>query len=113
MKSKIFFTLTMILAFSASTMAQNLKTEKVKVYGNCESCKTRIEKASKSVVGVKKASWDQETKMLEVTYDPTKTNIEKIETAVAKVGHDTDAIKADDKTYSSLPKCCQYERPKK
>jgi len=113
MKSKILITLTMILAFGASAFAQDLKTEKVKVYGNCGSCEKRIDKAAKSVDGVTKASWDQDTKMLEVTYDPAKTSVEKIQTAVAKVGHDTDGVKADDKTYSSLPGCCKYDRPTK
>jgi len=113
MKRKIFITLTMVLAFGMGLMAQNLKTEKVKVYGNCGMCEDRIEKATTSVEGVTKASWDEKTMMLEVTYNPAKTNVEKIQKAVAKVGHDTDAVKADDKTYSSLPKCCQYDRPKK
>jgi len=113
MKRKIFITLTMVLAFGMGLMAQDLKTEKVKVYGSCGMCEKRIDKAAKSVDGVTKASWDKETSMLEVTYDQAKTNLEKIETAVAKVGHDTDAVKADDKTYSGLPKCCKYDRPKK
>jgi mercuric ion binding protein len=113
MKSKVFVTLTLILAIGFSSFAQNLKTEKVKVYGNCGSCEKRIDKAAQSVDGVTKASWDKETGMLEVTFDATKTDINKIETAVAKVGHDTDAVKADDKTYSSLPQCCKYDRPKK
>ena len=113
MKHRIFITLTLVLAFGMGLMAQNHKTEKVKVYGNCSSCEKRIDKAAKSVDGVTKASWDEATLMLEVTYDPAKTNVEKIQTAVAKVGHDTDAIKADDKTYSALPACCKYDRPKK
>lgn len=113
MKSKILITLTFIFALGLGLSAQNLKTEKIKVYGNCSSCEARIDKAAKSVDGVTKATWDKETMMLEVTYNPAKTSAEKIQTAVAKVGHDTDAVKADDKTYSSLPKCCQYERPKK
>lgn len=113
MKRNIFITLTMILAFGVSTFAQDLKTEKVKVYGNCEMCEKRIDKSAKSVNGVTKASWNQDTKMLEVTFDPTKTSIDKIQVAVSKVGHDTDATRADDKTYSSLPGCCKYDRPKK
>ncbi len=113
MKSRLFITLTLILALGFTSFAQGLKTEKVKVYGECGMCEKRIDKAAKSVDGVTKAEWNKETKMLEVTYDPTKTSIEKIQTAVSKAGHDTDATKADDKTYSSLPGCCKYERPKK
>ncbi|RPH32038.1 MAG: ATPase [Bacteroidales bacterium] len=113
MKSKLFITLTLILALGFTAFAQELKTEKVKVYGECGMCEKRIDKAATSVDGVTKAEWNKETKMLEVTYDATKTNVEKIQTAVSKVGHDTDATKADDKTYSSLPECCKYDRPKK
>jgi mercuric ion binding protein len=113
MKRRIFLTLTLVAAFGIGLMAQNLKTEKIKVYGNCGSCEKRIDKAAKSVDGVTKASWDEKTAMLEVTYDASKTSVEKIQTAVAKVGHDTDGAKAEDKTYSSLPQCCKYERPKK
>lgn len=113
MKSKLFITLTLVLAFGLGLSAQTLKTEKIKVYGNCGSCEKRIDKAAKSVEGVSKASWDSETMMLEVTYDSAKTSVEKIQTAVASVGHDTDAAKADDKTYSKLPGCCKYDRPKK
>lgn len=113
MKSKILVTLTLIFALGFTSFAQELKTEKIKVYGECGMCEKRIDKAAKSVDGVTKAEWDKETKMLEVTFDTAKTNLEMIQTAVSKVGHDTDATKTDDKTYSSLPGCCKYERPKK
>jgi len=86
------------------------KTEKINVYGNCGMCKSRIEKAAKSVEGVSKATWDATENVLTVKYDETRTTVSKIEEAVAKVGHDTDNVKADDKTYNSLPGCCQYER---
>ncbi len=104
--SLLFFSMTSIFANVA-------KTEKIKVYGNCGMCKTRIEKAAKSVQGVTKATWDSEDLMLTVTYDDTKTTTLKIEEAVAKVGHDTDNAKATDKTYNELPGCCQYDRPAK
>ena len=87
------------------------KTETVKVYGNCGMCKARIEKAAKSVDGVKKADWDQEKKELTVTFDPEVTNVEAIEKEVAAVGHDTDNVKAKDEVYSKLHSCCQYDRP--
>jgi mercuric ion binding protein len=57
-------------ALATSVFAQD-KTESVKVYGNCEMCKSRIEKAL-TVDGVKKADWDVDTKMLTVTYDGGK-----------------------------------------
>lgn len=87
------------------------KTETIKVSGNCDMCKARIEKAAK-VEGVSKASWDTKTKMLSLVYDPSKTNSDDIQKKIAAVGHDTEKFKADDKAYAQLPGCCQYDRKK-
>ena len=103
--------LGMLFMSITSLFAKDGKTEEIKVYGNCGMCKSRIEKAAKSVEGVTKATWDVTENVLTVTFDDTKATVLKIEEAVAKVGHDTDHVKADDKTYHSLPGCCQYERP--
>jgi len=114
MKTKSMIFVAGLLIFSMTSIFANVaKTEKIKVYGNCGQCKTRIEKAAKSVQGVTKALWDSEALMLTVTYDDTKTTTLKIEEAVAKVGHDTDNAKSTDKTYNALPGCCQYDRPAK
>jgi copper chaperone CopZ len=114
MKTKSMMLVVGLLFFSMTSIFANVaKTEKIKVYGNCGMCKTRIEKAAKSVQGVTKATWDSEDLMLTVTYDDTKTTTLKIEEAIAKVGHDTDNAKATDKTYNALPGCCQYDRPAK
>ena len=87
------------------------KTETIKVWGNCDLCKARIEKAAK-VNGVSKASWDTKTKMLSLVYDPSKTNSDDIQKKIAAVGHDTEKYKADDKAYAKLDACCQYDRKK-
>jgi len=78
------------------------------VSGNCDLCKERIEKAAKSVNGVKSASWDSETKKIHVEFDTMETNSDAIQKAIAQAGHDTEKFKADDKTYSALPECCRY-----
>ncbi len=111
MKTKVLSLVTLFLVGAMSLFAQS-KTEKFKVYGKCGMCKARIEKAAKSVEGVSSADWDKEAKQLEVVFDDTKTDVKKIQKAIAKVGHDTEMIKAEDEAYNSLPGCCQYERPK-
>jgi len=112
MKTKSMMLVAGLLFFGmTSIFANDAKTEKIKVYGNCGMCKSRIEKAAKSVDGVTKATWDDTDAILTVTFDSTKTTPLKIEEAVAKVGHDTDHAKATDKTYNALPGCCKYERP--
>jgi copper chaperone CopZ len=112
MKTKSMMLVVGLLFFGMTSLfAKDAKTEKIKVYGNCGMCKSRIEKAAKLVEGVTKATWDATENVLTVTFDDTKTTVLKIEEAVAKVGHDTDHVKADDKTYNALPGCCKYERP--
>ncbi|MDP3557757.1 MAG: cation transporter [Bacteroidota bacterium] len=83
----------------------------LKVWGNCGKCKTRIEKAAK-VKGVKKAFWNMETKMLELTYNPKIVSLEKIHEKLALAGHDTENIYAPKIKYVKLPDCCKYIREK-
>uniref|UniRef100_UPI0032162A93 cation transporter n=1 Tax=uncultured Draconibacterium sp. TaxID=1573823 RepID=UPI0032162A93 len=109
MKTKVL-SLVALFVMGAFTVFAGNKTEKIKVYGNCGMCESRIEKAVNCVNGVSKADWDKETKMLEVTFDDSKTNIHKVHMAVAAVGHDTDMHKAKDEVYDKLPGCCKYKR---
>jgi copper chaperone CopZ len=101
----------MVIGLSTiSLLAQSEKTEIFAVAGNCGMCETRIEKAANSVEGVSSAEWNKETKMIEVSYNPEKSDIHKIHQAIAKVGHDTKMHKAEDSVYDKLPGCCKYER---
>ena len=112
MKTKVLSLVALFMLGAVSVFAGN-KTEKIAVKGNCEMCEARIEKAVKAVDGVSKADWDKETKKLEVTFDDTKTNLDKIEVAIAKVGHDTPHHKATTEVYDKLPDCCKYDRTAK
>jgi len=87
------------------------KTETFKVWGNCDMCKTRIEKAAK-IEGVKKAEWNLDTKILTLVYDPSAVKSDDILRNVADAGHDTEKFKASDEAYKNLPGCCQYDRSK-
>lgn len=110
MKTRIL-SLVMVVGLSTiSLFAQSEKKEKFEVAGNCGMCETRIEKAANAVDGVSSADWDKETKMIEVSYNPEKTDVQKIQAAIAKVGHDTKMYKAEDGVYDDLPACCKYER---
>lgn len=78
-----------------------------KVYGVCEQCKQRIEKAAKNR-GVQSASWNVETKQLSLVYNPARTTLDKIQKRIIGAGHDLDNKKANDQVYSDLPACCHY-----
>jgi periplasmic mercuric ion binding protein len=110
MKVKMLSLVSLFLLGTMALSAQS-KTEDFKVYGNCGMCEKRIETAAKSVKGVTSADWNKETDMIEVSFDSTKTDVDKIQIAIADVGHDTDVYRAKDKVYEGLPGCCQYDRP--
>ncbi len=87
-----------------------IKEEEIFVAGNCGMCKSRIEKAAKSLDGVSEASWNKKSKMLSLSFDSNAVSIEKIEEAIAQSGHDTKTAKAEDDIYDNLPACCLYDR---
>jgi periplasmic mercuric ion binding protein len=111
----VLITVVLCMNISAQTNDQqkkaSTKTEIFKVWGNCDMCKTRIEKAVKAA-GATSADWNTESKMLTVSFNPAKTNVDLLDKKLASVGHDTEKYKADDKIYNALPACCKYERNK-
>jgi periplasmic mercuric ion binding protein len=108
MKKQILLSLIFVMFIATQAVFSQVKTEKIKVSGNCDMCKARIEKAANSVDGITGAVWDQETKILLVNLDPAKTNVEKVQKTVAAAGHDTDKFKAEKSVYDKLPGCCKY-----
>lgn len=97
-----------------STQAQERKNKNAKytfeVNGNCEQCQKRIQKAAFSVDGVKSAVWNIETHQLSLILNEEKISSLDVKRAIAKVGHDTDQVKATDADYEKLHHCCLYER---
>lgn len=108
---KILIIALLAIVFTSSTNAQTpvikSKTETIKVSGNCDMCKARIEKAAK-MDGVTKAEWSKKDKTLTATFDSAKTNMEEIGKKVAAAGHDNEKAKATETVYNKLPGCCQY-----
>lgn len=96
-------------SFAGICLFAQEKTDTFKVYGNCGMCKSRVEKTAKAE-GATTAVWDKDTKMMTVSYDPSKTSLEAIQKKIAAVGHDTDLFTASDKVYEKLPGCCHYDR---
>ena len=105
--------LATVFLFGISHLLAGEKKEQFKVYGNCGMCKKTIEKAVKEIKGVTDVHWNKKTKLIEVSFDDASTNLTSIKKAIADVGYDMDDVRANDENYSSLHKCCQYERPAK
>ncbi|WP_026990483.1 heavy-metal-associated domain-containing protein [Flavobacterium subsaxonicum] len=112
MKNLIVVMLIMLAGFTVQAQEKKNKNAKydVEVKGNCGQCKARIEKAAYSVKGVKQATWNEESQDLQLIVDETKCSVADVRAAVAKAGHDTDEVKAEDTDYNSLHSCCKYDR---
>ena len=103
-----FAVLCSVFAYSQDKAKKEVKTIEFKVQGNCDQCKKRIENAA-FIKGVKNAVWNEETKMLKVTYRADKIAEQQIHDAVAKSGHQTESTAANNTAYSELPDCCKYK----
>lgn len=110
----IIIVLMVFVGYAAA--AQDIKSKNAKydieVNGNCDQCKKRIERAAYSVSGVKSAVYEVDDQMLHLIINEEKTSLVDVQKAIAKVGHDTEDIKATDEDYSNLHHCCLYERKK-
>jgi len=73
----------------------------------CGMCVKTIAKVVKAVEGVTEVTVDKKAKVANVVFDPEKTTIEKIETAITKAGYDADDKKADPEAFKKLPDCCK------
>jgi hypothetical protein len=101
--------LSLLLAAAACTItsAQDVTETEFRVSGNCGQCKTRIEKTV-AIKGVKFARWNKTTKILKVAFVTNAVTVDSLQRRIAAVGHDTDAYKAPDAVYETLPACCLY-----
>lgn len=114
MKSiKTLMAIFALLSFtSCNAQIKNLKTETVKIYGNCGMCESTIESKG-NLKKVADVDWNQDTKMATLKYDSTKTNQNEILKRIARAGYDSDKFLAPDDAYAKLPTCCQYDRVNK
>jgi mercuric ion binding protein len=108
MKS-IYLILTLLTSNIYTLEAASTKkvTDTLRVEGNCEMCKERIENVL-DTKGITLATWDIKTKTLTVVYNPKKIDLKEISRLCNSVGHDTAISLASDKEYSTLHACCDY-----
>ncbi len=100
----------MLFIFTAcEAQIKNEKKENVKIYGNCNMCKSTIEKAG-NVKKIAKVDWNKDTKMASIAYDQKATDLDDILKRIALAGYDSDTFRAPDDVYAKLPECCQYDR---
>lgn len=109
--SKIMAVIAMLFTFTAcEAQIKNEKKETVKIYGNCNMCKSTIEKVG-NAGKTAKVEWNKDTKMASIAYDQKATTLDEILKRIALAGYDSDAFRAPNDAYAKLPECCQYDRP--
>ena len=59
---------------------------------HCESCENKIKKNLRFESGVKKIETKLKEQTVTVTYDASKTNVEKIQAAMKEIGYDTKVV---------------------
>ena len=101
-----YWVITWLLAAVMGVRAASpADTASVWVDGACGMCRDRIQEAAMEVRGVKSAEWNGATKILKVEHNG-KLNKDRLQYALAAVGHDTKEYLAPDVVYNALPACC-------
>lgn len=106
----VFFTF-----FTLNISAQNGKNEKAVIKTNivCEHCKVcptcglSFKENLYKIDGLKMYELDETAMTFTVYYNGKKTSLEKIKTAITKLGFDADEMKADLEAYEKLDDCCK------
>jgi len=87
------------------------KTVAIKVFGQCDMSRKKIENTAFAIDGIKAAAWNEDTKQLTLTYDVFKKDaVDRLQKKLARIGFDTQNYRANDPAYKQLPGCCQYQR---
>lgn len=105
----VIFTILYVNLTASAQETTTAKTAEIKIMTSavCGSCKTRIEKNMAFEKGVTNAVLDLKTKIVTITYKPSKTDPDKLRLALSKIGYDADDVKADTTAYEKLPACCK------
>ncbi len=112
MKQKLMLLMIMMILFSVTTFAKETFTKtSFIVSGNCDMCKSRIEKAAK-LKGVKSVVWNETSHILTLIFVVNIVSVDEVQQNIAQAGYDTPKFKAEQTSYYNLPQCCHYDRDK-
>lgn len=116
MKNVLKSVLLVVTVFLISNVAMAQKTNQkvvIKTILNCDHCKEcetcglKFKTEMLKIKGVKMYELDDKKMTFTIYYNPKKTDLQAIKTAISKLGYDADEVKADPKAYESLDGCCK------
>jgi copper chaperone CopZ len=100
-----------LIAVTGCSTAET-RTTKINVpTAQCMMCANKIEKALKEVDGVSEVAVDMDVKVVNVTYDATRTDVATLEQAITGTGYQANHAVADSAVYANLPDCCKVPQP--
>lgn len=109
MKNAILMLMLVISSVISYGSAPKLETVKIKTSAICEMCKATIEKKLAFTKGVTESNLNLDDKVVTVTYNPKKTDVQSIKKSISEAGYDADEVMADEKGYSKLSDCCKKD----
>ncbi|MEO8253083.1 MAG: heavy-metal-associated domain-containing protein [Flavobacterium sp.] len=109
LKKIMIAALVVLSTVGVNAQIKNKKVVDVKISGNCEMCKKNIETAG-NLKKVAIVNWNVKSKIAQITYDSSKTNLDEILKRIADAGYENEKFAANDEQYDKLHACCQYDR---
>ena len=96
---------------AVSPPAKGKKTATIAIQstGICDMCEKTIETELVYTKGVRKGDGAHRPAAVSVTYDPRKTDADKLRAALTKLGYSADGTPGDAAAFAKLPQCCQNE----
>lgn len=99
--------LSLFLLSTQLLFSQKPIVVKIQTSAQCGDCKERIESKLNQTKGVVYAELNSETKVVEVKFKESKTNLDAIKGVIVSIGYDADDQKANVEAQKALPLCCQ------
>lgn len=103
----IVLTLLTSLVSCAILQGGEKPTDIIQTNAECGMCKKRIEGDLNYRKGIVFAELDIASKNLTVKYNTSKITLDEIRIIVSEIGYNADEVKANKKSQSELPACCQ------
>jgi copper ion binding protein len=102
--------LTSFASLALTYSGNNAKTETVKLNSLvCDQCVDTLNKVIGSIDGVSNVDISLTEKQAIVTFDDSKTSLDKIETAITSAGYSANDKLADKDAFEKLPACCKIK----
>jgi len=101
---------TSFASLALTYSGNNAKIETIKLNSIvCDQCVDRLNKVIGSIDGVSNVDISLTEKQAIVTFDDSKTSLDKIENAITSTGYNANDKLADKDSFEKLPACCKIK----